>query len=97
MNKLLVRFDKKLKQVLDMGGMWEDKQVDDLDKVVVLEDFTFDDIKYTKDTEIEGITVFYDMRMTEKQINKALIEFLVDKADKHLGKTNFVRGKSNGA
>jgi len=78
MSKLLVRFDKKLKQTMLIEG-WEETYVDDLDKVVVLNDFTFDDIKYTKDTEIKGDTVFFDMRMTHKQIDDALLEYYKNK------------------
>lgn len=91
MSKLLLRFDKKLKQVMLIEG-WEDTYVDDLNKVVVLSDFTFDDIKYTKDTEIKGFTVFYDMRMTQRQIDQALIEYLSNKMEDFLGQTKLIRG-----
>lgn len=95
MSKLLVRFDKKIKQVMLIEG-WEDTIVDDLDKVVVLDDFTFDDIKYTKDTEIKGDTIFFDMRMTHKQLNEALLEYYIDKDKKQKLRSQLIKGYKNG-
>lgn len=95
-NKLLLQFAKKHKQQLDMGGMWDDVMVDDVTKVIVREDFNLNDILFTKDTEIKGVTVFYDLRMTQKQIDHALIDYYSGKMDEYLGNVNLKKGVHSG-
>jgi len=84
MKHLIVRFERTIKHTIDMGGFPEERMVENLDKVIVLEDYTEEDyveasklfMRYSPNGYIYA---FADMRLQENQILKALIIHLSNK------------------
>jgi hypothetical protein len=81
--KLLVAHPKKTKYIMDMGGFPDEVTVEDKTKVVVLEDYTQNDIMSAIEySPIPNLTVLIHPALTEKQVDTALIAYLWTKESK---------------